>query len=190
MRVRARPTAPVNTHIFKLKNGKMGRNKLPQQVLVKRGTARKDRKRTMPVSGELITTLEQVEALCDYSKLTEQGKRIFIQRCTYFMGLKMLEATYLDTLLLYAQYFDMALQCMEAINAGEWYSAQYDKKGGLVGYVENPHLKQFDKLCRALGALSKELLMTPASRMRMAVEGENKIAGVMDITADPIEVEV
>ncbi len=170
--------------------GKRGPAKQPQRLLELRGTARKCRQRSMPLAGEQITTLEQVNELCDCSSLTDQGRRIFQQRCLYLIGLKMLEPSYLDTLLLYAQCFDMALQSMEEINKGAWFSPKRNKRGRIVGYVENPHLRLFDKLCKTLGELSKELQMTPASRMRRAVEEENKVADVMDITADAIEVEV
>ena len=141
----------------------------------------------MPVSGKLITKLEQVNELCDYSILSKQGQQIFLQRCTYLIGLKMLEAAYLDTLLLYAQYFDMALQCIDEIQKEKWFTPLYGKRGNLTGYLENPHLKLLDRICRVLGNMSKELLLTPASRMRMEVESEKKAADIMNISSDPIE---
>jgi len=167
---------------------KRGPAKQPQHLLELKGTARKSRKRTMPVCGKLITTLEQVGELCDYSILSKQGQQIFLQRCTYLIGLKMLEAAYLDALLLYSMYFDMALQCIDEIQKEKWFSSLYDKKGKLAGYVENPHLKLLDRICRVLGNISKELLLTPASRMRMEVESEKKAADIMNISSDPIEI--
>ncbi len=168
--------------------GARGRAKQPQKLLEAKGYAKPSRKRAEVMVGDKITTLDQVDALCDYTLLTPRAQKIFIQRCQWLIGLKVLEASYLDTVLLYAQNYDMALRCAEDINTKGWFVPMYDEAGMLKGYAENPHIKTFDKICKTLGSYSKELFMTPASRMRMQIENESKKADIMDVSAEVIEI--
>lgn len=169
--------------------GKRGPAKKPQQMLDLAGTSRKDRQRTeTAMVGEKITDIEQAFALCDYDRLTERGQRIFIRQATFLIGLKVLQANDLDALVLYAENYDMALKCMRAIQKEAWFKPKYDEASTLVGYIENPHIKTFDKICKTLNTLGDKFGMTPASRIRLSVEVKEEKKDIMDITTDAIEI--
>ena len=169
--------------------GARGPAKKPQALLELKGTARKSRQRAeTAMVGEKISDLEQAFALCDFDKLTERGQRIFIRQATFLIGIKVLQTNDLDALVLYAENYDMALKCMRSIQREAWYKPKYDEAGMLVGYIENPHLKQFDKICKTLNSIGDRFGMTPASRIRLSVEVKEEKKDIMDITTDAIEI--
>lgn len=169
--------------------GKRGPAKQPQQLLDLKGYSTPSRERAEAIVGEKLTSLDQVDAIFDYSRLTPRGQRIFLQRCVFLIGLHLLEASYLDALLIYCQNYDMALKCMARINKEGWHVKVFDKDGNFKGYAENPNIKLFDKLCKTINAYGTQFGFTPASRMRLQVEEQNeKKRDIMDISTDAIEI--
>lgn len=169
--------------------GKRGPAKQPQELLELKGTAQKCRARSAVVVGAKLTSIEQVDEIFDYSRLSERGQRIFLQRCVFLIGLHLLEASYLDAVLLYAQNYDMALRCMRSINKEGWYVKVLDKNGNFKGFAENPRLKTFDKLCKTINMFGTQFGFTPASRMGLHLQDtESDKPDVMDITTDAIEI--
>jgi len=169
--------------------GKRGPSKQPQQLLELKGTAQPCRRRAeTALVGEKIADISQVPALCDFHRLTERGQRIFLRQATFLIGLKVLQTNDLDALVLYAENYDMALKCMGNINKQSWFKPKYDEAGQLVGYVDNPYLKQFDKICKTLNTLGDRFGMTPASRIRLSVEVKEEEKDIMDISTDVIEI--
>ena len=169
--------------------GKRGPAKQPQRLLDLKGYSTPSRERHEAIVGEKLTSLEQVDAIFDYSRLTKRGQKLFLQRCVFLIGLHLLEASYLDALLIYCQNYDMALKCMARINKEGWYVKTYDKHGNHVGYAEHPSLKTFDKICKNINTYGTQFGFTPASRMKLQLENENeKKRDIMDITEDAIEV--
>ena len=169
--------------------GSRGPAKQPQQLMKLKGTDQPCRARSEVIVGEKITSIEQVDALCDYSYLSPRGQRIFLQRCVFLIGLHVLEASYLDALMLYAQNYDMALRCVRGITKEAWFKPIYNEAGMVVGYAENPYIKRFDNLCKTINSIGTQFGFTPASRARLHVEDENsKKKDIMDISADVIEI--
>lgn len=170
--------------------GKRGPAKQPQQLLELKGTARKGRERPKGIQGQKIKALIQVYGLVDYNVLSERGKCIFRQRCIFLIGLNLLEASYLDALLLYAQYYDEALTCIEQIkNSPTWFTPVHNMAGEVAGFVELPYLKRLDRLLPLINTLGTQFGFTPASRARLQVEVEqDKKRDIMDVTEDVIEI--
>ena len=168
----------------------MGRPKQPQQLLELKGTAQKCRRRVEAMVGQKISTFDQVVELCDYTHLTEQAQRIFIRQCTFLIGMKALQAQDLQLLMLYAQNYDIALQCMDKINSGQsWFTVTHNKKGEVISVHELPYLRLFRKSCAIINSIGGKFGFSPADRIRMAEGVAQKEKGdIMDITADAIEV--
>lgn len=168
----------------------MGRPKQPQQLLELKGTAQKCRRRVEAMVGQKISTFDQVADLCDYTHLTEQAQRIFIRQCTFLIGMKALQAQDLQLLMLYAQNYDIALQCMDKINSGQsWFTVTHNKKGEVISVHELPYLRLFRQSCAIINSIGGKFGFSPADRIRIAEGVAQKEKGdIMDITADAIEV--
>ncbi len=169
--------------------GKRGPAPKPQQMLDLLGTSRKDRRRAeVAMIGEKITDIAQATSLCDFDRLTARGQRIFIRQATFLIGLKVLQTNDLDALVLYAESYDMALKCMANINKQAWFKPKCDEGGQQVGWIDNPYLKQFDKLCKTINSIGTQYGFTPASRIRLSADVKEETHGVMDIATDVIEI--
>ena len=168
----------------------MGRPKQPQQLLELKGTAQKCRRRVEAMVGMKVTNFDQVAALCDYTHLTEQAQRIFIRQCTFLIGMNALQAQDLQLLVLYAQNYDIALQCMDKINSGQgWFNVTHNKKGEIVAVHELPYLKLFRQACGIVNSIGSKFGFSPADRIRMAETAEQKEKkDIMDIATDAIEI--
>lgn len=156
--------------------GKRGPAKQPQQLIDLKGTTRKDRRRSEAMVGQKITSLSQVESLCNYTHLSEQGQKIFLRQCIFLIGLKVLEASELEMLMLYAQNYDLALRLMDEMNEADDLSKVQDQ------------MRNFDKICKTINSIGTQFGFTPASRIRMTVPEPEKKADVMDIASDAIEI--
>lgn len=171
--------------------GKRGPAKQPQRLLEMKGTAQKCRHRAeVAMVGEKITDIAQVTDLCDFDRLTERGQRVFLRQCEFLISLKVLQATDLDALVLYAENYDMALKCMANINKQAWFKPKYDDAGQQVGWIDNPYLKQFDKICKTINSIGTQYGFTPASRMRLSVEVKEEKHDIFDIATDTDVIEI
>lgn len=148
-----------------------GRKKLPQEMLDLRGTARVDRRRDIE-KGELIKDATEVLNATGIKYLKgKRAKGIFTTKCNQLIALRLMEETYIDSMVLYAYNFNLILECMEDVNKTGLTNTTTTAKGFTMK-VENPHLRimrEATKLCNQIGS---NFGFTPVDRQKLNMQTE------------------
>lgn len=164
-----------------------GRKKLPQEVLDLRGTARKDRDRSLQITGKKITSIEQCKGFVGIGILkSAEEKRIYFRKCRQLIALGVLEDTYLDQLIVYARNLSQYAEAIEHINAEglyivlKTYSEKLDKAGNVTkketdtGVVINPWYKVSRHCETIIRQIGSNFGFSPFDRQKLRVEVEKE----------------
>ena len=148
-----------------------GRKKLPQELLVLRGTDRKDRQRSPSVSGNPIK-LEEVYQRCQVSGLrgaTDRARKIYWAKVRQCATLGILEETSCSQLLFYAIEYDHFITCSESIRKDGAYLILNDKDGNPRPFP-NPAVKQRENALAYLLKIGSNFGFSPVDKQRIHLE--------------------
>ena len=105
-----------------------------------------------------------------YKELNDRAKTMYKSACRQVMSLKLLEASDLPQLLVYAKEFDRYLQCDEDLTANGRYKYLYDEDGQIRSTVENPSFRQMMKCWDVVKTISSNYGFSPYDRQRLRAE--------------------
>lgn len=160
----------------------MGRKPLPNEVKKMHGETRQSRLRPT-LKAEPVTAIDKVLKHPAAQILnTSRQVEILREKAEWLISLEILEAVDIDALVDYAVIRSLWEDALESARQYPLTMPITGKDGGVVGFNENPYIRQALKYQKELSRMGSEFGFTPIARQKLP-EKKQSLTGIEILTA-------
>ena len=136
----------------------MGRKRIPDEIKEARGTLQ-------PCRSQGDDGIERLVKVTPPKWLPPMAKKIFKEKTNILINYRVLTPLDLDNMALYANALADYIEALKILQEQGKYNTVFDDTGRVIGFVENPYLKNMRESVKVITAIGSQYGLSPASRV-------------------------